>query len=90
MYFVILLELMYIGLSEYRLGLADHTNINSKMILGDPKGRSQEIDLLSLSLNNYVYHQSHPALHHLQLNLAGLIAKQYGDHLEPTVTPNLY
>jgi hypothetical protein len=66
--------------------LADHQNISRRLTSGGLKGKKQTIDLLSLSANDYVYRQAHPALRRLQLNMASLIAQQYGDLLNPQVS----
>ncbi len=56
------------------------------MFSGGLKGWSQYVDLVSLSLNTYVYRQAHPALRRLNLNLALFIIQQLGDYLNPAVS----
>ena len=56
------------------------------MFSGGLKGQSQYVDLVSLSLNTYVYRQAHPALRRLNLNLALFIIQQLGDYLNPAVS----
>ncbi len=52
---------------------------------GGIKGQRQEIDLLSLSIPDYVYRGAHPALCHLQKMLCHYIVDQYSQYLEQQV-----
>jgi hypothetical protein len=56
------------------------------LISGGLKGKQQNIDLLSLGVNDYVYRQAHPALQRLGINLASMIAQLHGHHLQPEVS----
>jgi hypothetical protein len=63
-----------------------HAKIQRWFTSGGLKGRRQEIDLLSLSVSDYTFRQSHPPLQHLQKNLAAFIVRQFSDCLEPEVS----
>ena len=66
--------------------VAAYEEIECKLTSGGLKGRSQFIDLLSLSLNDYVYRQAHPSLRRLQLNLALFISQHLQEFLNPQVS----
>eukprot|EP00961_Rhodomonas_salina_P253132 3420814-Rhodomonas_salina.1 len=54
-----------------------------RLSAGGIKGRSQEIDLLCLGDDKYVYRNSHQALRHLQRCLFNFIVQYYDDYLQP-------
>ena len=62
-----------------------YTGLSRRLFSGGEHGRKQVVDLLSLSVNNYMYRQSHPALRHLQKTLCSCIAQHYNSFLEPEV-----
>jgi hypothetical protein len=63
----------------------DHHKLVRSFCAGGIKGRRQEIDLLSLSIPDYVYRGAHPALGRLQKTLCHFIVDQYSQYLEPQV-----
>jgi hypothetical protein len=77
---------MWICLFVYLWFVAAYKEIECKLTSGGLKGRSQFIDLLSLSLNDYVYRQAHPSLRRLQLNLALFISQHLQEFLNPQVS----
>ena len=62
-----------------------HVDIQRWFTSGGLKGKKQDIDLLSLSIPDYTFRESHPPLQHLQKNLAAFIVRQFSDFLEPQV-----
>jgi hypothetical protein len=64
---------------------ADPSKFVRNFCAGGIKGRKQEIDLLSLSIPDYVYRGAHPALCHLQRTLCHFIVDQYSQYLEQQV-----
>ncbi len=55
------------------------------LVSGGLHGKTQRIDLLSLSVSYYTFRQAHPALQLLQLNLAGFIIQHLSEYLDPDV-----
>lgn len=62
-----------------------YTGLTRTLTSSGEHGRKQVVDLLSLSVNSYVFRQAHPELRNLQKALCSCISQHYNSYLEPEV-----